>query len=95
LNLGYHSEEQVLQRLNRAIDRYNGQLEVARAERHQRTLIRELRQQQDAAYEASLRADRERASIYRKTIYLYIINEKIGTTCKGKRRTRSKRTFIS
>jgi FAS-associated factor 2 len=52
--------EWIVQRLERHMERYRVHMERARAEQREREFARELREQQDAAYEASLRADREK-----------------------------------
>ncbi|KAI8052903.1 hypothetical protein BDF22DRAFT_733809 [Syncephalis plumigaleata] len=57
---GITNVDVIITRLQRAIDRYEGQLEAARAERRQREVNRMLREEQDAAYQASLRADQEK-----------------------------------
>ncbi|KAI9591464.1 thioredoxin-like protein [Syncephalis fuscata] len=57
----------IINRLQRVVDRYEGQLEAARAERRQREINRILREEQDAAYQASLRADQEKERRARET----------------------------
>jgi FAS-associated factor 2 len=59
---GITNVDTIITRLQRTVDRYEGQLEIARAERRQREMNRMLREEQDAAYQASLRADQEKVS---------------------------------
>ena len=58
---GPSTAEQIIQRLSQQVTRQSTALERLRAERRERELAREIRQQQDDAYEQSLRADREKA----------------------------------
>ncbi|KAF8983625.1 hypothetical protein BGZ46_009887 [Entomortierella lignicola] len=58
---GPSTPEQIIQRLTQQVTRQSAALERLRAERRERDLAREIRQQQDDAYEQSLRADREKA----------------------------------
>ncbi|KAF9985089.1 hypothetical protein BGZ65_011761 [Modicella reniformis] len=58
---GPSTSEQIIQRLTQQISRHSGSLERLRSDRRERELAREIRQQQDDAYEQSLRADREKA----------------------------------
>ncbi|KAF9917500.1 hypothetical protein BX616_000806 [Lobosporangium transversale] len=58
---GPSTAEQIIQRLTQQVARQSAALERLRAERRERELAREIRQQQDDAYEQSLRADREKA----------------------------------
>ncbi|KAF9111699.1 hypothetical protein BGX27_004577 [Mortierella sp. AM989] len=58
---GPSTAEQIIQRLTQQVARQSTALERLRAERRERDLAREIRQQQDDAYEQSLRADREKA----------------------------------
>ncbi|KAL2913390.1 UBX domain-containing protein 10 [Polyrhizophydium stewartii] len=58
---GLMSTERIITKLQRLFDRFDPQLAGARAERASREAARQIRQQQDAAYEASLRADQEKA----------------------------------
>ncbi|KAI8598366.1 hypothetical protein EDD21DRAFT_309492, partial [Dissophora ornata] len=58
---GPSTAEQIIQRLSQQVTRQSTALEHLRAERRERELAREIRQQQDDAYEQSLRADREKA----------------------------------
>ncbi|KAG0246155.1 hypothetical protein BGX31_004120 [Mortierella sp. GBA43] len=58
---GPSTAEQIIQRLTQQTTRHSAVLDRLRAERRERELAREIRQQQDDAYEVSLRADREKA----------------------------------
>ncbi|KAG0225466.1 hypothetical protein BGW42_004272, partial [Actinomortierella wolfii] len=58
---GPTTAEQIIQRLTNLQARHSAVLSRLRAERRERELARELRQQQDDAYQQSLRADREKA----------------------------------
>ncbi|KAG0302015.1 hypothetical protein BGZ98_007864 [Dissophora globulifera] len=58
---GPSTAEQIIQRLTQQVARQSTALERLRAERREREQAREIRQQQDDAYEQSLRADREKA----------------------------------
>ncbi|KAF9350819.1 hypothetical protein BGX26_011037 [Mortierella sp. AD094] len=58
---GPSTAEQIIQRLTQQVTRQSTALERLRAERREREMAREIRQQQDDAYEQSLRADREKA----------------------------------
>ncbi|KAF9363334.1 hypothetical protein BGX34_004378 [Mortierella sp. NVP85] len=58
---GPSTAEQIIQRLTQQTTRHSAALNRLRSERRERELARELRQQQDDAYEQSLRADREKA----------------------------------
>ncbi|KAG0013100.1 hypothetical protein BGZ80_011284 [Entomortierella chlamydospora] len=58
---GPSTAEQIIQRLTQQVARQSAALERLRAERREREMAREIRQQQDDAYEQSLRADREKA----------------------------------
>lgn len=58
---GASTAEQIIQRLTQQTSRHSAVLDRLRAERRERELAREIRQQQDDAYEQSLRADREKA----------------------------------
>ncbi|KAF9934714.1 hypothetical protein FBU30_000572 [Linnemannia zychae] len=58
---GPSTAEQVIQRLTQQVTRQSAALERLRADRREREMAREIRQQQDDAYQQSLRADREKA----------------------------------
>ncbi|KAI7817174.1 hypothetical protein BC939DRAFT_402918, partial [Gamsiella multidivaricata] len=58
---GPSTADQIIQRLTQQVNRQSTAFERLRAERRERELAREIRQQQDDAYEQSLRADREKA----------------------------------
>ncbi|KAF9278305.1 hypothetical protein BGZ68_008654 [Mortierella alpina] len=58
---GPSTPEQIIQRLTQQVARQSAALDRLRAERRERDMAREIRQQQDDAYQQSLRADREKA----------------------------------
>ncbi|KAK3808191.1 MAG: hypothetical protein J3R72DRAFT_88331 [Linnemannia gamsii] len=58
---GPSTAEQVIQRLTQQVTRQSAALDRLRADRRERDMAREIRQQQDDAYQQSLRADREKA----------------------------------
>ncbi|KAF9988251.1 hypothetical protein BGZ75_009732 [Mortierella antarctica] len=58
---GPSTAEQIIQRLTQQVARQSAALDRLRAERRERDMAREIRQQQDDAYQQSLRADREKA----------------------------------
>lgn len=58
---GASTAEQIIQRLTQQTARHSAVLDRLRAERREREMAREIRQQQDDAYEQSLRADREKS----------------------------------
>lgn len=58
---GPSTAEQIIQRLTQQVARQSAALDRLRAERRERDMTREIRQQQDDAYQQSLRADREKA----------------------------------
>ncbi|KAG0319240.1 hypothetical protein BGZ97_002532 [Linnemannia gamsii] len=58
---GPSTAEQVIQRLTQQVTRQSAALDRLRADRREREMAREIRQQQDDAYQQSLRADREKA----------------------------------
>ncbi|KAG9062537.1 hypothetical protein KI688_005452 [Linnemannia hyalina] len=58
---GPSTAEQVIQRLSQQVTRQSAALDRLRADRREREMTREIRQQQDDAYQQSLRADREKA----------------------------------
>ncbi|KAF9091803.1 hypothetical protein BGX29_010752 [Mortierella sp. GBA35] len=58
---GPSTAEQVIQRLTQQVARQSAALDRLRADRREREMAREIRQQQDDAYQQSLRADREKA----------------------------------
>ncbi|KAG0257835.1 hypothetical protein BG011_003731 [Mortierella polycephala] len=58
---GPSTAEQIIQRLTQQITRQSAVMDRLRAERRERDSAREIRQQQDDAYQQSLRADREKA----------------------------------
>ncbi|KAF9577652.1 hypothetical protein BGW38_007011 [Lunasporangiospora selenospora] len=58
---GSYTAEQIVQRLTQQTVRHSSSLDRLRAERREREMAREIRQQQDDAYQQSLRADREKA----------------------------------
>jgi len=58
---GPSTAEQIIQRLTQQVTRQSTALDRLRAERRERDMAREIRQQQDDAYQQSLRADREKA----------------------------------
>ncbi|KAI1318779.1 hypothetical protein EDD11_005850 [Mortierella claussenii] len=58
---GPSTAEQIIQRLTQQVARQSAALDRLRSERRERDMAREIRQQQDDAYEQSLRADREKA----------------------------------
>ncbi|KAF9428052.1 hypothetical protein BGZ94_003498 [Podila epigama] len=58
---GPSSAEQIIERLTQQVNRQSAALERLRSERRERDMAREIRQQQDDAYQQSLRADREKA----------------------------------
>ncbi|KAF9431787.1 hypothetical protein BGZ76_011696 [Entomortierella beljakovae] len=58
---GSSTAEQIIERLTQQAARQSAVLDRLRNERREREMAREIRQQQDSAYEQSLRADREKA----------------------------------
>ncbi|KAG0028199.1 hypothetical protein BGZ82_008548 [Podila clonocystis] len=58
---GPSTAEQIIERLTQQVNRQSAALDRLRSERRERDMAREIRQQQDDAYQQSLRADREKA----------------------------------
>ncbi|KAF9390242.1 hypothetical protein CPC16_005197 [Podila verticillata] len=58
---GSSTAEQIIERLTQQVNRQSAALDRLRSERRERDMTREIRQQQDDAYQQSLRADREKA----------------------------------
>lgn len=57
---GVHSIDYLITRLNNVLDATGSEVVAAREERHMRTVDQQIREEQDAAYTASLRADQEK-----------------------------------
>jgi len=58
---GPSTAEQIIERLTQQVNRQSAALDRLRSDRRERDMAREIRQQQDDAYQQSLRADREKA----------------------------------
>ncbi|RKP13523.1 thioredoxin-like protein [Piptocephalis cylindrospora] len=58
--------DEVVQGFSQRLSRFETALQALRAERREREMAREIREQQDAAYQASLAADREKKRIAEK-----------------------------